>query len=88
MKTKIFDCVEMKRRGAEWVQKQIHGISAQQELDFWNKQTEALRHQQIMGYPQSDKTLVNSQDELEQLAEKAAREYREGRTTEMGIDEL
>jgi hypothetical protein len=47
MKTKTFDCVEMKRQGAEWVQKQIAGMSPQEELDFWKKQTQNLRRQQI-----------------------------------------
>ncbi len=35
-----------------------------------------------------DETLANSQDKLDQLAERALRDYREGRTVEMGFDEL
>jgi len=46
MKIKTFDCVEMKRRGAEEVQKQIVGMTPQQELDFWKQQTEELRRLQ------------------------------------------
>jgi len=46
MKTKAFDCVEMKRRGAEQVQQQIAGMDVQQELDFWRNQTEEIRRRQ------------------------------------------
>jgi hypothetical protein len=35
-----------------------------------------------------DRTLANSQEKLERLAERAAREYRAGKTKEMGFDEL
>lgn len=35
-----------------------------------------------------DETLASSQDKLERMAEKAAREDREGKTKEMGFDEL
>ena len=35
-----------------------------------------------------DKTLAESQDKLDQLAEKALAEYKAGKTKEMGIDEL
>jgi hypothetical protein len=35
-----------------------------------------------------DQTLANSQDKLEQMAEKAEKEYRSGKTKKMGFDEL
>lgn len=35
-----------------------------------------------------DQTLAGSQDKLDRLAEKAEREYRAGKTKEMGFDEL
>ncbi|GAF68589.1 unnamed protein product [marine sediment metagenome] len=47
MKTKTFDCVEMKRRGAELVRKQLEGKSLKQQLEYWQKGTEALRQLQI-----------------------------------------
>ncbi len=37
---------------------------------------------------QWDSTFENSQSALEKLTLKAMREYREGKTTEMGFDEL
>ena len=43
MKVKTFDCVEMKRRGAERVQQQIAGMTQQQEMDFWRERTEETR---------------------------------------------
>lgn len=46
MTDKPFDCVEMKRRGAEEVQRQIAGMTREQELEFWHKQTDKLRERQ------------------------------------------
>ena len=43
MKTKTFDCVQMKRRGAEWVRKQLEGKSFAQQLEYWRKGTEDLK---------------------------------------------
>jgi len=35
-------CVEMKRRGAEFVAKQLVGKSSQERLEFWRRQTDEL----------------------------------------------
>jgi len=43
MKTKTFDCVEMKRRGAELVQKKLEGKSPAQKLEYWQKATDELK---------------------------------------------
>jgi|GEM_PF-1055938 hypothetical protein len=43
---KTFDCVAMKRRGAEKINAQIAGMIPQQELKFWQTQTEMLRQKQ------------------------------------------
>ena len=43
MKTKIFDCVKMKRRGAELVQEQLKGKSLAQQLEYWQKGTDELK---------------------------------------------
>jgi hypothetical protein len=43
MKTKSFDCVEMKRLGAERVQKELVGLTPQEQLEYWRQQTEELR---------------------------------------------
>lgn len=44
---KTFDCVRMKRQGAERVMKELEGKSLQEQLDYWQKGTEDLRrHQQ------------------------------------------
>lgn len=48
MKTKkTFDCVEMKRRGAERIYNQIANMTPKEQLTFWQECTELLRkHQQ------------------------------------------
>ena len=43
MKTKTFDCVKMKRQGAELVQKQLKGKSRAQQLEYWQKGTDELK---------------------------------------------
>jgi len=40
---KDFDCVEMKHKAAEKIQKKIVGLSTEDELKFWKEQTESLR---------------------------------------------
>jgi hypothetical protein len=47
MKTKTFDCVQMKRQGAELVREQLEGKSLEQQLKHWQKGTEDLRKLQI-----------------------------------------
>ena len=47
MRTKTFDCVQMKRRGAELVRQQLEGKTLEQQLEYWQKGTENLRKLQI-----------------------------------------
>ena len=47
MKTKTFDCVEMKRRGAELVRRQLEGKSLEQQVEYWRKGTEELKKLQL-----------------------------------------
>ena len=42
-KTKTFDCVEMKRKGAERVMERTKGMTREEELAYWKKGTEELR---------------------------------------------
>jgi hypothetical protein len=46
MKTKTFDCIEMKRRGAAIVQARISRMTPEEELQFWQEQTDRLRERQ------------------------------------------
>ncbi len=46
MKSKTFDCVEMKRKGAARLQQKMEGMSLEQKLAFWRKCTEDLRRRQ------------------------------------------
>ena len=43
MKTKTFDCVKMKQKGGELVQKRLEGKSLAQQLNFWKKGTAELK---------------------------------------------
>ncbi len=59
MKTKkTFDCVEMKRRGAERIYNQVANMTLKEQLAFWLERTELLRkHQQTV--KMKSKTSVN-----------------------------
>ena len=46
MKTKTFDCVEMKHRGAEKVREQTKDMTPEQELAFWHERSRILRRRQ------------------------------------------
>jgi len=46
MKTKTFDCVQMKRKGSERVMKQLEGKSPQEQLEYWRQGTEDLKRRQ------------------------------------------
>jgi hypothetical protein len=46
MTTKKFDCVEMKRRGAQYVRKQTAGMTREQEIEYWRRRSEAFEQQQ------------------------------------------
>ncbi len=46
MRTKSFDCVELQHRGAALIQKQLMGLTLEEQLEFWRKQTDILRQQQ------------------------------------------
>ena len=45
MKTKTFDCVEMKRRGAERIHEATKGLSFEQKVAFWQRQSQQFREQ-------------------------------------------
>ena len=43
MKTKEFDCVEMKHLGADIFRAKAAGLTKEQELRFWQEQSKRLR---------------------------------------------
>ena len=45
MKNKSFDCVEMKRKGAEAVYQKVAALSIEQQLEYWRKGSASLRQQ-------------------------------------------
>jgi len=46
MKRKAFDCIEMKRQGAEMVRKRLEGKTRAEQLEYWRKGTDDLRRLQ------------------------------------------
>ena len=46
MKTRGFDCVQMKHRGAEKVLEKIAGMTREQELEYWRERSQHLRARQ------------------------------------------
>lgn len=45
MKTKTFDCVEMKRRGAEYVYSIIKDMTPEEKVEYWRQRTEEMRRE-------------------------------------------
>ena len=54
-KTKMFDCVEMKRRGAEKVQRVTQGMTRAEELAFWARGTAELLKEQKALRPKKER---------------------------------
>ena len=50
------ECVTIKRRGAERVQRLVEGMSREEELEFWRKRTEKMRARQEEGQSKSRQT--------------------------------
>lgn len=46
MKTKPFDCVEMKREGAKRVYEIIKNMTPEEELEYWRRRNEEFRREQ------------------------------------------
>ena len=45
MRNKSFDCVEMKRKGAEAIYQKVSSLSLEQQLEYWRKGSDSLRQQ-------------------------------------------
>ena len=45
MKNKSFDCVEMKRKGAEAVYQKVASLSKEQQLEYWRQGSVSLKAQ-------------------------------------------
>jgi hypothetical protein len=45
MKNKSFDCVEMKRKGAEAIYQKVASLSMEQQIEYWRKGSASLRQQ-------------------------------------------
>ena len=54
MKTKTFDCVEMKHQGAKQLKKKIDQFTDQEKLAFWSERTHELRQRLATAKAQKD----------------------------------
>ena len=43
MKTKTFDCVQMKRRAAERIHEETKGLTLEEKIDYWRRRSEEFR---------------------------------------------
>jgi hypothetical protein len=46
MKTKTFDCIEMKRRGALRIHDQLKNMTVEQQIEYWRQRSEEFQHEQ------------------------------------------
>jgi hypothetical protein len=46
MKTKTFDCVEMKRRGSQRIYETIKDMTFEQKVAYWREQSRQFREEQ------------------------------------------
>jgi hypothetical protein len=46
MKTKTFDCVEMKRRGAQRIHEAIKDMTFEQKVAYWRNRSRQFREEQ------------------------------------------
>ena len=42
MKTKTFDCVQMKREGAKHVQEMLNGMTPEEQAAYWKERTKEM----------------------------------------------
>ncbi len=46
MKTKTFDCVQMKRKAAARMHEQTRGLTLEQKIEYWRQRNEEFRAEQ------------------------------------------
>ncbi len=46
MKTKTFDCVEMKRQGARATREKLANLTPEEQLAYWQERSRMLRQRQ------------------------------------------
>jgi hypothetical protein len=46
MKTKTFDCVEMKRQGALRVHEKLKDMTIEQQIEYWRQRSEQFQREQ------------------------------------------
>jgi len=61
MKKKKFDCVEMMHEGARRIYEETRGMSREEELEYWRKETERLFPDRFPAKPKSVKRPASRQ---------------------------
>ena len=56
MKTKTFDCVEMKRQGALRVHELLKDMTIEQQIEYWRQRSEQFQREQERLRAQAKKT--------------------------------
>lgn len=54
MKTKTFDCVEMKRKAAARIHEQTGNLTLEQKIEYWRARSQAFRAEQARLSSSSD----------------------------------
>jgi len=49
VKTKTFDCVEMKRRAGQRIYEETKGLTPEQKVEYWRRRSEQFRQDQKQG---------------------------------------
>ena len=46
MKTKTFDCIELKRKASERIHRELQGLSREEKIAYWKRRNEELLEHQ------------------------------------------
>ncbi|NER39868.1 MAG: hypothetical protein F6J93_39035 [Oscillatoria sp. SIO1A7] len=68
MKAKRFDCIEMKRRGAERIYEKIKDMTPEEELAYWSKSSQEFQ-QQLLEIKQLRSETNNGADAIAKILE-------------------
>ncbi len=63
MKTKEFDCVEMKRRGSLRVYEQLKNMTVEEQIAFWRERNQRFRRDQEEPGKKKEKVEANLRGE-------------------------
>ena len=56
MKTKTFDCVEMKRQAAARIHEATRDMTLEQKIEYWRRRSEVFRQEQQQAVREQERT--------------------------------